>query len=176
MVKWALLSIVTLFLALGTYLYVYLGAFNEPKIQQPADYGFKLIYKKHTGEYFKIAEVISEVESWARDNNIPCRKTIGIFLDDPKISNEKRLRSEGGCLVQKPVENLPNSYFYKELLPQKYISASFDGSPAIGPMVVYPEVFEWSQKQGFKIDGAILEVYTIQGKGVLTEYYFPLKK
>ena len=140
--KTLLLSVFLGIIFLGTYLYFYLGAFKDVHVHLVEVPSFHILYKKHIGPYHKINEVILSIEQWAQKHNLPCSQSFGEYLDKPGEVDEDRLRSHGGCLTPKTDVPLPEGFFQRTLEANKYISAEFSGSPAIGPFVVYPQTRE----------------------------------
>ena len=165
---------------LFAYFYFYLGFSKEVINQGIVEDKFYVLGTSHVGPYHKINALITEVETWTKENNIPCPLTFGLFLDDPKISEENRLRSEVGCLTKTPVyesyTEKSTKYFVKQLPNKRFLKFSFSGSPAISPFVVYPKAEEWFQKTNYKQDKFVLEVYEQFGNSLTTHYYFPIEE
>lgn len=139
---------------------------------------FYVLGTPHTGPFYKINEKISEVEKWASQNSLPCTKTFGYFIDSPKMDDESRLRSEGGCISltykYEDLAQVPPRFFKKKFLKRKYLLLRFSGSPAISPFKVYPKAEEWFQQTQFERGKTTLEVYEIFGNRITTDYYFPI--
>ena len=135
-----------------------------------------MLYKEHIGPYYKISAVITEIETWATKNNILCSKTFGQFFDKPDSADEDRLRSHAGCLLSQEVRDLRKDFKVKKTEPQLYLSATFTGSPAIGPYVVYPKMQEWMKEHRRVIVGPVIETYqSVGSKSLTTNYYFPIE-
>jgi AraC family transcriptional regulator len=166
--------IVTLFYRLGGHKSVSIERIENP---QP----IALLGHSHIGPYHKINTVITMVESWANQHNLPCLRSFGEYYDDPRTKDEARLRSFGGCVLD-GIESLslsekpPEGFEIKTLPIGSYVVAKFEGSPSIGPMKVYPKVQKWLDEQGLIMDGSVIEMYTIKGdRDALTEYFFKFK-
>ncbi|MFM8834854.1 MAG: hypothetical protein ACKOEV_14685, partial [Cytophagales bacterium] len=86
------------------YLFQYTGAFKSVSISQDERGPFTLIYRSHVGPYHKIVGQIEIVERWAKENGLKCRLSFGEYFDDPRMVEEGRLNSRGGCLVDPLVE------------------------------------------------------------------------
>lgn len=166
-----LLVIVTL----TAYLAYYLGAFKAVDISESEKAAMKVIYKEHTGSYHKIVTIIEEVEAWAKKNNIDCAESFGEYIDDANKVEEARLRSRGGCIVASIPANLPEGFLAREIPARKYVVATFEGSPGIGPLKVYPKAESYMQERQLVLDGPIIEIYVIHSqKSMTTTYLFPL--
>lgn len=178
--KFLSLAFATVFIGFATYLYFHLGFKKEATILGEKEAEFFLIGTSHTGPYFKIHEKISEIEAWAKKQNLPCEKTFGYFLDDPKISDEDRLRSEGGCISSSfnydETPLLPKHIFTKKLDKRKFLVLEFNGSPAISPFKVYPIADDWFAKNKIDRDLPVLEIYEVNNASILTQYYFQIKE
>ena len=176
--KKAILTTVAAIIAFSIYMYFRLGMNKDVALEAKEAGPFKILYMKHTGPYFNIAEKIELVEKWAKANGITCEKTFGQYLDDPQSVDEDRLQSQGGCII----DELPSGVTLQaemvvgELPRRKYLVANFDGAPSVGPYAVYPKAFDWIAKNSSSVDGPIVEIYTIvSDKEVTTEYLFPIK-
>ena len=176
-IRYILLPLLFGIIIFVTYLMNYLGAFKPVIISEQVAGPFLMIYKDHTGPYHKIVPVIEEVEKWAKENGFDCRLSFGEYLDNPKESEEARLRSHGGCLVQQIPANLPQEIKSQSLPESKYLKAVFEGSPGIGPMKVYPKVIKYALEQKLQVKEAVIEVYEIHsGNSMTTTYYFEVLK
>lgn len=163
-------------LALLSYLAVYLGAFKPVEISMGEFGPFHLVYKKHLGAYHKIVPVIEDVEQWVKSQGDPCNLSFGEYFDDPKKVEQERLRSNGGCVVGKPWNNLPPDFEQKEVPKQFYIKALFEGSPGIGPYKVYLKAQSLMEDKGLEPNGPVYEFYQILPEQKMkTEYYFSVK-
>lgn len=171
-----LLSLVIVLSALGVYLYIHLGLSSPVTVEIGSRGPFFLVYKNHTGAYHEIIKSISEVESWAKDNNLRCELTFGEYLDDPAAVDQDRLRSRGGCILDNPpAAPLPEELSSEARPKHQYVIGHFAGSPSVGPFKVYPKVRDFIETQRLKQKGAVMETYLIRGEKVTTEYLFPLE-
>lgn len=173
--KWlGLFSLVGLII-FGFYLYSHLGI-DQPVTIEIGERGPHItVFKEHRGPYHLIAPVISEVEKWALSQNLACSQTFGRYLDDPESVDEDRLRSEGGCILTgEPSTPIPNDYKLAVRPRKKYVIAHFQGSPAIGPYKVYPKVRQFLEQNRLKAATEALEIYTVNGAQVSTEYLFEI--
>lgn len=173
MIAAVLLFVVGLVIAL----YVHLGGFKSVTLTQTEEGPFKVISKQHIGAYHKIVPVIEEVEKWAKAHGETCHLSFGEYLDNVDTVPEDRLKSNGGCVVEKAwTSGLPEGFEYRELPRRQYIVAEFSGAPSIGPLKVYPKAQKEIKAKGLVLDGPVIEMYEIiPPKGVKTRYYFPVK-
>lgn len=160
-----------------------LGAFREVAIATQEDGPFHVLSKEHLGPYHKIADVILEVEAWARSQGEPCTRSFGEFFDDPERTDEDRLRSRGGCILNKSApadiealkSKLPANYNLTTIDQRLYAIATFDGAPSLGPVKVYPKVLEYVSLNRLEIKGAVIEIYEIHSeRSGSTRYLFPV--
>jgi AraC family transcriptional regulator len=150
-------------LVFAATVYYRLGAYKGVDIE---------VKKMDSLYYHKINDDILEVESWAHAHNLNCAKTFGEYLDDPRKVEERRLRSNGGCVLDNPlIGNSP--YLYKKTEANRYIIAHFTGAPSIGPFKVYPKVEEFMLKKHIPMPAAVIEIYNIyDNEHSLTDYLF----
>lgn len=157
------------------YLYYHLGLQKPVEITQSRRGPMWLLYKAHRGAYHEIAPVIQEVELWATGHNVPCPKTFGEYLDDPSAVDQDRLRSHGGCVVPFQVtSDLPDGLEQREMSEAEFITAQFSGSPAAGPLKVYPAVRKYAEEHRIRLAGPVFEFYLLHDGTVATEYLFVL--
>jgi AraC family transcriptional regulator len=153
-----------------------LGFFKDVKLEEISSYTFMLLYKSHVGPYHQILEDLQSVEVWAKKNKIDCEKTFGEFLDNPDQTPVERLRSNVGCIVtEKLVLTADDPVQFKTMEHSSFLLATFEGSPAIGPMKVYPKAMQWAQKNKVEFQQGVIEVYTVEDDNVTTEFFFPIK-
>ena len=178
--KLFLIGFVTLTSGLFLYLFFHLGFAKKVINDGLVEETFYIIGTSHLGPYYKINAVIQDVESWAQRMQISCPFTFGLYLDNPHIADENRLRSEGGCISKQPYpvevhqQVLNSHYFTRKLEQKKYLKFSFSGSPAISPFKVYPAANDWFNETGYPRGTAVLEIYKMNGNKMTTEYYFPI--
>ena len=157
------------------YLYLHLGLSRPVEITRGPVGPLLLLYKQHRGAYHHIGPVIREVELWALNKNIPCSKTFGEYLDDPDAVDQDRLRSRGGCVLTVLPNGMAPEGFEVSRIPQKeYVIAHFRGSPAAGPLTVYPAVKKYFSENRLVYPPTVIEIYSVNGPDVLTEYLFLL--
>lgn len=165
-------------LAILIFLFFRTGAYKEVQISNSHQGPFFLVYQVHKGPYHKIVPVIEGVEAFFKSKGLPCPLAFGLYLHDPNSMDHDRLESHGGCVFP---ENNPQldalvkeSGFQTQEIPNKeYVTASFTGSPSLGPVRVYPAVDAWLEKYGYKKVGPVLELYKTTGAdSVATQYLF----
>ena len=175
--RWVLLAVVVGLLGLAINFAMRVGAFKEVMITTEDQGPFKVVSRKHDGAYHKIEGTIEEVEKWAHANGETCKVSFGEFLDDPKVVDEDRLRSNAGCIVEKDwTKGLPEGSEFRTLPRRRFIVAKFEGAPGIGPLKVYPRAFRELEEKKKTLDGPIIETYELlPEEKVRTTYLFPIK-
>ncbi len=175
-IRYLLLPLLIAIIVFAVYMMSYLGTFKPVIISEKMAGPFHMVYKTHIGPYHKIVPLIEEVERWVKAQGLDCHLSFGEYLDDPRQTEEVRLRSLGGCLVKQPLAQLPEGFEQKTLPEKKYVTAVFEGSPGIGPLKVYPKVFQYLEDQRLSREDSVIEVYEIHSEQAMTTtYYFPLK-
>ncbi len=175
MIKWLALFSVCGLIGFAVYVYQHLGLSEPISIARERAGPLLLLYKQHRGPYHEIGPLIREVELWALKKNIPCSRTFGEYLDDPEAVDQDRLRSNGGCILTVLPNGMAPEGFNVSRVPEKeYIVARFSGSPAAGPLTVYPAVKKYFAEHRLVYPPTVLEIYTVNGSAVMTEYLFLL--
>jgi AraC family transcriptional regulator len=179
-IRYILLPLLVAIIVYFSYLFYYVGAFKSVEISEGKVGPFNMLFKNHSGAYHKIVPLIQEVETWAKANGLACKLSFGEYLDDPNETEEGRLRSRGGCLVnegEKFPEQLPEGFLVQSLPERDYVIAKFEGSPGIGPLKVYPKVIEYFVEKGYVYNSGAIEIYEVHSDTAMTtNYYFPIPK
>lgn len=177
-IRWAIVSFLVFFSVTAGFLYFRLGAFKPVELQLvESATSMTILYKKHQGPYHEIIQTINEVENWAKSNGVDCPETFGEYLDNPAATDPDRLRSHGGCIINNLPPQSPDGFNIRTIEFKQYLQARFDGSPAIGPMKVYPKAQEWfRQNPNLSFSGTTMEIYKILpgGEEMQTTYLFPI--
>lgn len=169
------------------YLFQYTGAFKSVTVEQDERGPYTVLFKAHVGPYHKIVGTIEEVEKWAKEHGLKCRLSFGEYFDDPRIVEEGRLNSRGGCLAdpQVPEEknqleklrnDLPDGFEVAEIPQTRAVVALFNGAPGIGPLKVYPKAEDYISENRLLRKGSVLEIYEIFGPNSMqTTYIWPIQ-
>lgn len=173
------------------YLFQYTGAFKSVTVSISDRPAYQIIYKDFIGPYHKIVATIQEVEKWAQSQGLTCRLSFGEYFDDPRVIEEGRLKSRGGCLVdplkedekkiwttlkEGPAEKLLADYKLDEIPATKAVVSLFEGAPSIGPMKVYPKAEEFMVQNKLVRKGSVIEIYEIfDQKSMQTTYIWPIQ-
>lgn len=187
MIKHALYAFSLGFVIFFLYLFQYTGAFKSVSVDIDERGPYTIIFKTHIGPYHKIVSTIEEIETWAQANGLKCRLSFGEYFDDPRIVEEGRLNSRGGCLIDPLVEeensileklknNLPPNYKIDEITKTKAVVALFTGAPGIGPLKVYPKAEDYIHEHKLVRKGSVIEIYEVfDRKSMQTTYLWPIR-
>lgn len=176
--KLFILALLGTIVALISSLLIHLGAFKPVTVAIEEAGPFRLVFKQHAGPYHQIVPVIEEVERWAAESGEKCLTSFGEYLDDPTNTDEDRLHSHGGCVVEGDwAGRLPEGLMYKELPKREYVVAIFDGAPSISPYKVYPKAQDYMASMSLKPEPPVIEMYQRLSENELkTLYYFPFRR
>lgn len=185
MIKHVFFAVTIGLIAFSLYLAQYTGAFKSVYVGLDERGPYTLIYKDHVGAYHKIVEKIQLVEAWAKENKLECKLTFGEFFDDPSTTEEGRLKSRAGCLIDSKntaalatlkTLTLPADILQAEYAKTKVVVALFTGSPGIGPLKVYPKAESFINESKLKRKGFVIEIYEVlDPKTMNTTYLFPIE-
>lgn len=171
------------------YLFQYTGAFKSVTVTLTERPNYEIIYKDFTGPYHKIVQTIEEVEKWAKTKGFTCRLSFGEYFDDPRVIEEGRLKSRGGCVVD-PLKreehgkwltlahatDMPKDFQIDVIPATKAVVALFEGAPGIGPLKVYPKAEEFIQKNNLPRKGSVIEIYEVFDQNSMqTTYIWPIR-
>lgn len=163
--SWAyLLFICIVFISLVLTVSISIGVFKKVEIIEGNWSDIYAIYTEHTGEYHKISRSISEVEDWAIANSIDCAITFGEYLDNPKEVETDNLRSNAGCLLE-TLPDIDMPFKTKNFPNSRALTVDFEGSPAVGPLKVYPKINKFIEYNDMEFLENPIEVYTKIAEG-----------
>jgi hypothetical protein len=169
------------------YLFQYTGAFRSVEIAQDTRGPYTVIFAEHIGVYHHIVKKIESVEKWAREQGFSCRLSFGEFFDNPRLTEEGRLRSRGGCLIdtsqpqesalyEKVKTQLPAEFKTAVIPASPAVVALFTGAPGIGPLKVYPKAEDYMAENRLIKKTNVIEIYEIFNKNSMqTTYIWPLE-
>lgn len=187
MIKHALYAFSLGFVLFFLYLFQYTGAFKTVSVDLDERGPYTIIFKSHVGPYHKIVTTIEEVETWAKGNGLKCRLSFGEYFDDPRVVEEGRLNSRGGCLLDPLIKDeatrlesirksMPADFQTAEIPKTRAVVALFTGAPGIGPLKVYPKAEDYITENKLTRQGSVIEIYEIfDRKSMQTTYIWPLK-
>ncbi len=185
MIKHVFFAVTIGLVAFFLYLAQYTGAFKSVYVGLDERGPYTLVYKDHVGAYHKIVEKIQLVEAWAKENKLDCKYTFGEFFDDPSTTEEGRLKSRAGCLIEAKntaalnhlkTLTLPSDFLQSEYIKTKAVVALFTGSPGIGPLKVYPKAESFIHESKLKRKGPVVEIYEVLDPQTMnTTYLFPIE-
>lgn len=180
MLKYALFFVFVVIVSFGGFVAYHVGAMKPVQITEEDRPEIRAIYLDHTGPYHKTVSSIEKVEKWALENQVDCHLSYGEYLENPEQVEEARLKSRGGCLVDRIPLSLPKDFQSRIYPGRRYVVAIFNGSPGIGPLKVYPKVAEYMKEKSLRQDGPVMEIYEIHSRSetaaMTTTYLFPIGK
>lgn len=187
MIKHTLYAFSLGFVIFILYLFQYTGAFKSVTVDQDERGPYTVIFKSHIGPYHKIVSTIEEIETWTRSKGLKCRLSFGEYFDDPRVVEEGRLNSRGGCLLDPLIEEeknilekfkseLPADYKIDVIAKTKAVVALFTGAPGIGPLKVYPKAEDYMVENKLSRKGSVIEIYEVFDKrSMQTTYIWPIQ-
>lgn len=174
--KKVLLFFLSSFIVFAATIFYRLGGYKPVDVRYQEHPELKLLYKEHIGPYHKINDVLREVETWAVTHGLACSRTFGEYFDDPRTTEERRLRSHGGCVLDETPKD-SGEFKFKIVAPNKYVIAKFEGAPSISPLKVYPKAEKFMSEHKLAQNGAVIEIYLIKSESeAVTEYLFPVSE
>jgi len=170
------LIIIGFILAIVAIVFSYYGGFKKVNCRIEKQGGETLVYKQMTGDYAKSGKLMDEIYySLLNDYGIETFKGFGIYYDNPKEVEKSELRSEVGCIIEDKdtsrltkikeefnTKNFPKSSFAVAEFPSKgKLSVLF------GIMKVYPAIDKFVEKNGYKKEGYVMEIYDVPNKKIV---------
>ena len=156
--------------------YTYYGGFKKISISISESGGEVLIYEKIQGDYKQSGIVMDKIyNSLLKEDKIETFKGFGIYYDNPQKVEKKKLRSEAGCILEEKdidkLSALEKKYTIRIFPKGKYIITEFPYKGKISIffsiMKVYPALTNFSMKNGYVEDSAVMEIYDIPNNKII---------
>lgn len=187
--KTLLFGIVVFIFATLIWGVVNLGVFKSVELQAGSGNGiqkFDLLAVATTGAYYKINDILVDLETWAHANGIDCQATFGLFHDDPSFVEEARQRADVGCVILQDQVETVTEKIQQESLQKKHparmiqltteenktLAAQFNGSPWLGPYKVYAKAQTYFHDHQIPFNFPVMEIYHTKDTPPHTNYLF----
>lgn len=170
------LIIIGLVLVIGLFVFSYYGGFKKVNCRIEKQGGETLVYKQMTGDYAKSGKLMDEIYySLLNDYGIETFKGFGMYYDNPKEVEKSELRSEVGCIIEEKdtsrLAEIKEDFKIKTFPEGSFAVAEFPSkgklSVFFGIMKVYPAIDKFVEKQGYKKEGYVMEIYDVPNKKIL---------
>jgi hypothetical protein len=150
---------------------IYSGLFRSAKVEVKSVDPFVAVYQDEIGEYGETHKIQDSLYNLLWEDGIDNYKTFGIFYDDPKTSDVKKLRSRVGCIIEKAyaekAERLSNKYHVFNFNRQQcaVVEIPFKNTFSVyaGIYKAYPLLKEYAAENGYKNE-PIIEIHDIPNK------------
>src|SRR5438105_4312941 len=80
-----------------------LGAYKTVVVEIKEYPALNILFAQKIGPYNEIEKDLEQIEGWAGQHHLACSRTFGEFLDDPRTTDDRRLRSHVGCVLDSPL-------------------------------------------------------------------------
>jgi hypothetical protein len=138
---------------------VYLGVFNEIKMEEKQEGGYVIAGYDVLGPYSMAGKSMSDVDVKVRNAGLQLTMGLGIYYDDPKVVPPQKCRSFIGFILDKQslnkITDLKTAGLKVDtILPASSVVAEFplknNLSYMIGPMKVYPVFSTYMNQKRYK--------------------------
>lgn len=176
-----LLIAILVFVIAGVVIAWDAGFFTSVDVQEKPMGPFTVVYESHTGDYAQAGAVQMKVYNALLEKGIETTKGFGIYLDNPETVAKAELRSQIGCIVDQPSNDLGTTIageFEMSLIPVKdYMVVEFPFKRQLsifaGIIKAYPALKEHSQVHGY-MQSSSMEIYDVPNEKIY--YLMELKK
>ena len=157
-IKW--IGFISIFLLLTS------GLFSKIIISEKIVGPFEIVYKEHIGDYSKVGPTMDEIYYGLKDVGIQTTKGIGVYYDDPRLTERSELRSDVGSILEP--NQIYDGYDFKQMMIEKgsAVVAEFPYkskmSIIFGVIRVYPKLNKYIEDNEIQA-GPIIEVYDLAG-------------
>lgn len=164
-------------LSVAVFIFFRIGAYKGVEVVRTPMPAYDIYFKVHRGPYHEIINDLKSVESKLDELGQPCKKTFGMFLNDPELVDHKLLLSLVGCAFPEEknvvVENLPPEIRKKKVGHTKTdcYKGTFKGSPSLTAFKVYPRLKKRALKDRAKLKTESLELYETKEGKMTTEVF-----
>ena len=136
----------------------YLGFFKQviiQKVQSPYILGIVL---SHQGNYQKVGKKIIEVQRYLATKKIEC-KPIAIYYDDEAKVIKKNLKSSGGCILQRPLKNLPKKYEIIQFKRRRALLGRVSSHPGIAKIKLFAAMKKYVSNNNFSFTFPVITLF-----------------
>jgi effector-binding domain-containing protein len=136
-----------------------------------------VLYLEHTGPYDQMMPLFGQLGGYAAQKGLT-GNMVGLYYDNPGMVRAESLRSEIGIMV--PEGTMPDSGYGVQVIPSRKVVYAILKGPYEQIAGEYDYIKEWSAKQGYKINGPVMEIYLEGGPDIppeqyVTEVQFPVE-
>jgi hypothetical protein len=153
----------------------YHGFFSTPEVTEKEIGPYLIAVKRFTGSYYKVGPIMTEVDTWLRENGVNSTKEVGLFYDDPDKVPESQRRSAVGNVLEGvdelTLEKIKEKLEVIEIKPYRAVVVEYPIktplSYMLGPMKVYQEINRHWTNKGYppEAEGSFsIEIYDVPGK------------
>lgn len=170
------LFIIGIALAIVVIVFIYYGGFYKVTCRVEKQGGEIIAYKQMTGDYAKSHILMDEIYYLLLNNyGIETFKGFGIYYDNPKEIEKSKLHSEIGCIIEEKdsanLNQIKEDVKIKTFPEKSYVVTEFPSkgklSIMFGIMKVYPAIEKFIVKNGYKKEGAVMEIYDVPNKKIV---------
>ena len=136
-----------------------------------------IVYLEHTGSYDQMVPLFGQLGGYAAQKGI-AGNMVGIYYDDPNVIRAESLRSEIGFVI--PDGFMPDSGYGIQTIPSRKVVYAILKGPYDKIASEYDYIKVWIAKKGYKMNGAVTEIYLEGGPNIppeqyVTEVQFPVE-
>ncbi len=173
------LGLLILFVVVFFSYLIYYGLFDKVNIVEKKAGPFILVYEKHTGPYSETGEIQNKIYEKLLNLGVKTTRGFGIYFDDPKKVDEKKLRSVAGCVLNRE-DNGKIPEIKKTMKVMKmpesdsiYAEFSYKGmmSVILGINKVYPEINRYKKEKKYDASPS-MELFDVPAEKII--YIVPL--
>lgn len=157
--------------------YAYYGGFKSIAFEVKEAGGEVFVYETVSGDYSQSPVYMDSVYyALLNEFNIETTKGAGLYYDNPQQIEKDKLRSEVGCLLNTPIDSvqmadISRKFKIKTLPKTNYIIGEFPHkgmiSVIVGIIKVYPALTKYTEENGYKDSGPIIEIYDVPQKKII---------
>jgi len=145
----------------------YMGFFAKVTVIEKQMGPLTFVYVPFKGDYAKTVPAFEMIRNkLAKEFNITNVKGMGIYYSDPKTTQTKDLKSDVGCLLDRPealrADEIMKKMRVRIMFPKDYCTAEFpmknNMSIMLGVMKIYPEMAKYMKAKGYRATPA-MEIY-----------------
>ncbi len=163
------LIVIAVLVALIVCVYAYYGGFKKISFNIERQGGETFVYEDMLGAYKQAPKVQDRIYyALLNEEKIETTKGIGVYYDNPQKTEESKMRSEIGCILNvadsATLEKLAGKYQVKTLPESDFIVSEFPYKGAlsviVGLMKFYPALARYCAENGYE-HSPVTEIYDI---------------
>ena len=147
---------------------VYLGFFSSVEVKEVQKSELLIVGLPHQGNYQKVGKRIITTQEYFSTRELPCVPAAVYHHDEEKVI-KKLLKSLGGCITTKPVNDLPKEYEVIRFPKGQAVEAKVKAHPGIAKIKLFSSLRKYAKQKSISFNFPV--VASFENKFITFHFY-----